>query len=253
MSYILDALKRNASDAQVGHAPDLHTQPVITAKVLNSSALWPALWGLSLVVVASLAALMQPWNRQPLEPEVIEAKVPEPLVVVQGEVNYASYGQRARVEVAAVRQPKPEVHDLPLPQDPVSAGAIDGKDELLEANRNLMQQDERLEGSQLEALFAQAVADSNQQNPLQPSMMDSSQAPPLTQKSQAFQELVPNMNFNTHSYSSDASKRMIKVNGVTLMEGGWIDGKVQVRAILPAEVVLEMQGELFSLPALSEW
>lgn len=256
MSYILDALKRNESDAQVGHAPGLHTQPVMAQKRFSTSWAWPALTACGFSAAVVLALLLQPWNKQPLKPEVIAIKAPEPKLKLFGDVDYEQYPKRERVALVAMKQPKPEVHQQPLPQEPISAGAVEGRDEVLEANRQLQdaqQEPKRVQGSQLEALFAQAVAETNRQDQARSNGTDFSQVAPLTQKPQAFQALVPSMNFNAHSYSSDASKRMIKVNGKELREGDWVDNSVQVRAILPAKVVLEMQGEQFTLPSLTDW
>lgn len=250
MSYILDALKRNASDAQVGQAPALHTQPVVSPKG-RASWIWPIAAMASLALAVLFAGTLQPWNRVAPTPKQISPAVAS-LVQVRGEVDYHQYPKRSPVAVTEVA-PKPQVHELPLPQEPVSAGVVESRDEILEANQRLEAESDKVQGSQLEALFAQAVAESSQEHQELPGHFDASRAQPLTQLPQAFQDQVPSLNFSAHSYVSDSRKRLVKVNGKELREGDWITEQLQLRAILPSKVVLQMEGQPFSLPALADW
>lgn len=254
MSYILDALKRSASDSQVGKAPGLHTQSASVVAVTSANYAWPVLAIVLCVLTLVIAFIFKPWQQQAIQPEVVIETAPEPELLVRGEVNYERYPVREKVELAAVRQPQPQAHSLPLPQQPISAGkaqeqvreaSSQNKTEALEPA-----QPEQLSGEHLQALFAQAVADTQQAQPTTPLAKE---ALPLTQLPSAFQDQVPSMDFNAHSYSSVATKRMVKVNGATLHEGDWIGSEVQLKTILPSKVVLEMQGQQFTLPALGEW
>ncbi|MCM2680378.1 general secretion pathway protein GspB [Echinimonas agarilytica] len=263
MSYILDALKRNASDAEVGHVPSIHTQSGVASKASAQRFVWPIV-SLALVVAAIASALiLQPWNRQSPEAEVIVADVPPTDVELLGSVDYSQYPARAKVVIAAVRVPQPETHTQPLPSSPVSAGIANGERKAQAIVEPKVDHDsdldrgtgeaKRLSGSELEALFNQAVSATISDNPKSMVRQDYQSVEPLTRKPQSYQNQVPSMNFNAHSYSSDVQKRMIKVNGSELREGDWIGNDVQVQAILPDRVILEMQGQQFTLPALTDW
>lgn len=64
---------------------------------------------------------------------------------------------------------------------------------------------------------------------------------------------LPSMNFSAHMYASQSRDRWVRVNGVQLAEGDWIDEKVQVVSIEAQQVVLGFEGELFTMAALTDW
>ncbi|QHJ13390.1 General secretion pathway protein B [Paraglaciecola mesophila] len=64
---------------------------------------------------------------------------------------------------------------------------------------------------------------------------------------------LPPMVFSTHMYASSAQDRWVKVNGKSLHEGDVIDEKVRIVHIEPQHVILNYQGQTFSMSALSEW
>ncbi|MBD1389066.1 general secretion pathway protein GspB [Neiella sp. HB171785] len=251
MSYILDALKRNASDAEVGDVPSLHTQAGVDKPAKRSRWLQPALAVVLVLATAILSYWLQPWNRQPAAAEVIIADAPEPEIKVLGTVDYSRFKPRSPV----VLTPEPESDPVaqPLPQQPINAGIANGEQEALVEAPPATNDDQRLGGDELAALFRKAVQETEQVAPQQQNAAATAEVEPLTRKSQAFQNQVPTMEFSAHSYSSDPSKRMVKVNGSEIQEGDWINDSVQIVAILPNKVVMEMQGQRFSLPALSDW
>ncbi|MBW8189696.1 general secretion pathway protein GspB [Neiella marina] len=247
MSYILDALKRNASDAQVGDVPSLHTQAGIDQAKLRSTWWQPAV--ALLLIAGGLSFWLQPWTRQPEPAEMQIVEAPEPRVVVLDVIDYSDYQPRSPIVVPVIA-PQPAKPVVELPREPVNAGIADGEQEPLVAAD---EQEERLGGDALAALFKQAVEATHDASPQAQQEAATADVVPLTRKSQSFQNQVPVMEFSAHSYSSDPRKRMVKVNGNEIQEGGWINDSVQVVAILPNKVVMEMQGEQFTLPALSDW
>jgi general secretion pathway protein B len=64
---------------------------------------------------------------------------------------------------------------------------------------------------------------------------------------------LPPMVFSTHMYASSAQDRWVKVNGKSLHEGDIIAEKVRIVHIEPQNVILNYQGQTFSMSALSEW
>lgn len=66
----------------------------------------------------------------------------------------------------------------------------------------------------------------------------------------ALQLQVPEFNIVAHVYSSDERQRWLNVDGAELQEGGMIGGKLKIIEIRPRDVVLEIQGTQFKVPAI---
>ncbi|AWB66831.1 hypothetical protein C2869_10485 [Saccharobesus litoralis] len=76
---------------------------------------------------------------------------------------------------------------------------------------------------------------------------------PLVDMPQSIQQQVPSLSFQTHIYSSIASERWIKVNGRVVKEGEMVAPNVRLVEIQPQQVILAVQEDEFSLPALADW
>ncbi len=61
---------------------------------------------------------------------------------------------------------------------------------------------------------------------------------------------VPEFNIVAHVYSTAADQRWLNVDGAELQEGDKIGGKLTIVAIRPQDVVLEIQGTRFKVPAI---
>ncbi|WP_144210245.1 general secretion pathway protein GspB [Shewanella donghaensis] len=61
---------------------------------------------------------------------------------------------------------------------------------------------------------------------------------------------VPEFNIQAHVYSSDATNRWLNVDGAELQEGDMISGKLKIIEIRPRDVVLEIDGSEFKVPAI---
>ncbi|NVJ58087.1 MAG: general secretion pathway protein GspB [Vibrionaceae bacterium] len=64
---------------------------------------------------------------------------------------------------------------------------------------------------------------------------------------------LPAMNFETHVYSSNPSKRWVKVNGNEYIEGDWITDRVRLVKIEQQSCQISFNGETIQVPALYEW
>jgi hypothetical protein len=64
---------------------------------------------------------------------------------------------------------------------------------------------------------------------------------------------LPTVEMNLHNYSSNPKKRLVKVNGVSLSEGSWIDNQLQIIEIRPRDVVLQFEEQIFVVQAMSSW
>ena len=76
--------------------------------------------------------------------------------------------------------------------------------------------------------------------------------PPLSELSRSFQQQVPAFSYDSHMYRSSASQRWIELNGQRLYEGDALS-QLTVLRIEPQKVVLVMDSEAFSQPALEDW
>lgn len=61
---------------------------------------------------------------------------------------------------------------------------------------------------------------------------------------------VPEFNIVAHVYSTDASQSWLNVDGAELQEGDLIGGKLKIISIRPRDVVLDIQGTQFKVPAI---
>ncbi len=64
---------------------------------------------------------------------------------------------------------------------------------------------------------------------------------------------LPTMSFSAHMYASQKDDRWVRVNGQQLVEGDWIDDRVQIVHIEAQHVVLAFEDELFTMAALTDW
>ncbi|MCC2603812.1 general secretion pathway protein GspB [Planctobacterium marinum] len=64
---------------------------------------------------------------------------------------------------------------------------------------------------------------------------------------------LPSMSFSAHMYASNPNDRWVKLNGIEMGEGEWLDDKLFIERIEPQHVILVFEGHQFSMRALSEW
>jgi len=108
------------------------------------------------------------------------------------------------------------------------------------------------EQSALAAKFNQVLNDmANEKTKPQPTAKLHAQA--LTLYPQWYQNLVPDLEFSSHIFSSDVNERWVRVNNQVVKEGELINSDMRLVAIEPQQVIIEMQQRRFILPALSSW
>lgn len=74
----------------------------------------------------------------------------------------------------------------------------------------------------------------------------------LTEMPAWVQNGVPSLQVEQHIYASDG-QGWVKVNGRERYQGDMITADLQLKEILPQQVILKYRGEVFSLPALTNW
>lgn len=106
--------------------------------------------------------------------------------------------------------------------------------------------------SALAAKFNQVMQDmENEKKQPQPTAKLHAQA--LTLYPQWYQDLVPDLEFSSHIYSSNVNERWVRVNNQVVKEGELINADMRLVTIEPQQVIIEMQQRRFSLSALSNW
>jgi len=103
------------------------------------------------------------------------------------------------------------------------------------------------------AMRVQSAMKSDTETDYLNSSASDSSATPLVQNADQFIGKLPEMNFQTHVYASDANKRWVKVNGVEYHEGDKLSQQVELVAINPQTTVVMYQRQLIEIPSLYHW
>ena len=81
----------------------------------------------------------------------------------------------------------------------------------------------------------------------------SSDVPRVDQLPARLMTKLPSMAFSAHMYASNIEERWVRVNGRRMVEGDIIDGKIKIISIEPQRLILNYQGQNFSMAALTDW
>ncbi|WP_447078131.1 general secretion pathway protein GspB [Shewanella algae] len=112
---------------------------------------------------------------------------------------------------------------------------------------------------ELVAQFQAALADvehrHSAEKPVSPPELDpipkaEEEVPPYSGLPAGLQLQVPEFEISAHVYASEPSKRWLNVEGAELQEGDSIKGQLKIVEIRPRDVVLEIQGQKFRVPAI---
>lgn len=112
---------------------------------------------------------------------------------------------------------------------------------------------------ELVAQFQAALADvehrHSAEKPVSPPELDpipkaEEEVPPYGGLPAGLQLQVPEFEISAHVYASEPSKRWLNVEGAELQEGDSIKGQLKIVEIRPRDVVLEIQGQKFRVPAI---
>ncbi|MBY5993701.1 general secretion pathway protein GspB [Ferrimonas balearica] len=264
MSLLLDAVKRARHSEAAQHDPALAPELPTRRKPAR-----PWIWSLPLVTLAVGAAAGWASVVLTANPNDTAAAPPEaPPYTLAGRVNLP-------LPTAVVSTPASErvpLDDLPVvverpsaPADtPVRQPAPEPQPQLAAASEPVAQADPALL-----AAFEQALAEMGDdvltpqprlaqpvESPLdlQPdpgvTTVPAAEVPKLGQMPWAFQKRVPDVAITAHVYATNPADRWLRANGRELQEGDEAAPGLTVSEILPNEVVLEMDGERFRIPAL---
>ncbi|WP_108652248.1 general secretion pathway protein GspB [Dongshaea marina] len=80
-----------------------------------------------------------------------------------------------------------------------------------------------------------------------------SMALPLGSLPMDLQKDVPALQYSSHVYSSSAGDRVVTLNGKDYHQGSWVTPKLQLLEIGREGVIMRVDGQSFSLKALTDW
>ncbi|MGL4473662.1 MAG: general secretion pathway protein GspB [Shewanella sp.] len=99
--------------------------------------------------------------------------------------------------------------------------------------------------------YQHSMANEVSSNKLNPIPQDSDTSiPKLGELPYALQAQVPDFSIVAHVYASSPQKRWLNVDGVELQQGDSIAGGIKIIEIRPRDVVMEMAGTQFRVPAI---
>jgi len=64
---------------------------------------------------------------------------------------------------------------------------------------------------------------------------------------------LPSMSFSAHMYASEPHQRWVRVNGIELGEGEWLQDNLRINRIEAQRVIMNYRGHEFSMGALTDW
>jgi len=220
MSYILDALKKSDQERKQGDVPNLQT--VHVPVVPEQKSAWP-MYTLILFLLMSLAFVIGVMISEKKEAVLISDMKQEglPAPHVQNEVK--------------VSEIRPVVEEKKI--DPVKPEFVIVKEEIAKAS------------PRQEITPTMAVASESQ------SILDSeiSEIAYLHELDGYQQQLIPEMNFAGHVYSSVATNRSVIINGRAMSEGESVMQGMTVEKITTNGVVFRFNGILFRVDVLQDW
>ncbi|GIU47887.1 general secretion pathway protein GspB [Shewanella sp. KT0246] len=157
--------------------------------------------------------------RKPSDLDALRMKVS----AAASDVNYEQQSQRAPIE-------------------PTNEPVVDNSNNLMAAFEAALKEVE-YENS------ANAPVTAEKLDPI-PTTPKQDEIPPYGQLPASVQLQVPEFNIQAHVYSSAAENRWLNVDGKELQEGDTIKGKLEIIEIRPRDVVLEIDGSKFKVPAI---
>ncbi|WP_440904729.1 general secretion pathway protein GspB [Catenovulum sp. SX2] len=222
----------------------------------------------SVLVAASVAFALVTWglstNKQPENTQqvsaqpIVQKKLPVKDVehtVLLGDINLAK-SQKQTEKVAEETSRVEQVEQTEQVQQVISAAPSQEIDKRIRPIENAQAQALDIDPKLL-AKFNAAVAQtmSEEQNTDGELVIPQATAEtkPLVNYPESFQASIPELDFQTHIYSSEAKQRWVKVNGKIVKEEQEVATGLVVKEIKPQQVILAYKGKNFSLPALTSW
>lgn len=233
MSYILDALRKSHQERHPGTRTP-------RGAVHDLSASW-SVGGvglvLALIAILGLAAGIYYYKRgarsavsEPTESTVTEAPTSKPIPVATAATAPKAVAPVAKEAAGASPSSVSSVVDL-AEQAKVPEPVETPKPAPARATTPAAKQSGKEDARKPVVAAALPVAD----------------APLLQQMPQAFQNALPPLAVTIHVYSTDETQRILFINNREYRVGGWIEGGIQVEAIVPDGAILSYRGERFKL------
>lgn len=145
-------------------------------------------------------------------------------------------------------KPGTELVEVPVQPQQEEEGTLlnDRKDDKVEVSPELM--------AKFNAAVASLDKEANDPEPVKHTKVNvHDDIPRVDQLPARLLTRLPTMSFSAHMYASQPQDRWVRVNGKQLSEGDWIDDRVQIVAIESQRVILAIDGEQFSMSALTDW
>jgi len=222
MSYILDALKKSDQERKQGDVPNLQTVHVAVAPELKKPWVMYAVILFLLMALALLIAVMV-LEKEGADLSLDDKQVPFLHIDKKNEVT----GNNAKSEKmdAAIVEPETTV---------ATTQKSEKKLELLQ------QKKPPVEAKSNKAAAKQQLSDINE-------------IPYLQELDDYQQQLVPDMSFAGHVYSSNAASRSVIINGRAMSEGEMLTQGMSIEQITPRGVIFRFNDVMFRVDILQDW
>ncbi|PIE43059.1 MAG: hypothetical protein CSA50_07180 [Gammaproteobacteria bacterium] len=237
MSYILEALKKSEAERRQGKVPEFGQQQYFLLRKNRSPAYLPVI-AVALVSINLLALVFWffwqtgIWGKQDSDP--IQSSTPVVSAPVATKVPAATSPAVTTTAIRPVTQPDHSVANKEV--------------ELQEAVIEPAKQEEAFEKPD-ELTGSRSSAKSEAQSQTQ---ARAETIPHLDSLPASFKRRVPDLIFNSHIYSDDASASRVMINNIYLRTGEYL-ADLKLEAITEQGVVLSLDGRKFRLGVLSDW
>lgn len=182
------------------------------------------------------------------------------LAAFRAAVQDTDYQQQAQPQRQPQQQSKPEPAEM-TPQELMNLNLADyNSGDYRSPEPEPMSAEAQAQAMEMSAeqLLAQATANSvTDQGQAQPAAQSAPDlfagiAPELSEMPLEFRKSMPDINITAHVYSSENDSRWLRANGREAQEGDLIAPGVKVKEIQPNAVVLEKEGQAFTVPPLGK-
>jgi general secretion pathway protein B len=269
MSYILDALKKSERERQRGAVPDLMTTQDVMAQAPKKRSFWPYLLVGALILNAGLLAWWLAWHSkkppvaaQPIAARQQAAKAPDQanrsadagLSVTAPPSETAKRGEPA----GSSAEEKKTVYRPEIPAAKIDVPAVDvtRPSQQKQVNAGTQKNKENKPAPAREVNSPERVSSVPQQQTPAVKSSDTESVPaalsPVKNKLYGLGELpvsirqsLPDFTISTHLYSSDASSRLVRINGQMLREGQFLSAGVKLEEITSDGMIFSYQGYRF--------
>jgi len=264
MSYILDALKKSEKERQRGTVPDLMTAQDVIEEGPKRRPFWPYLLVGALILNAGLFAWWLAW-RSGKPPVAAQQTAPQQLVARAPDQENRSADAGPSVAtppstVSNAREPltrsAEEKKPVSRPEVPAAVMNVPRVDVIRQPGQEQvktdMQRNKENKPAPHEKGPSEIASVPPQQTPaVKHSDADSEPAAlpaPVPNKLYSLQELpaslrqsLPDFAISTHLFASDASSRMVRINGQMLREGEFLSAGLKLEEITFEGVVFSYQ------------